>query len=75
MLPKRMLFTRQSTQDAVFKMDAVGDDKTASASEQQISDDTGRAQLPSEYAQEGVKGVEAITLSWNKPSLVIVYLS
>jgi hypothetical protein len=73
MLPTRLPFRRQQTQEAI-DLQQIGDTKEPSVEEQAVLDAV-LASKPAEDAQHGVKNVEAVTLSWTKPSLVIVYVS
>lgn len=54
---------------------SVEDRNEAEAAEAVVDLNEEKKIEPDETAQRGVKNVEAITLSWTKPSLVMVYLS
>jgi hypothetical protein len=76
--PKRFPFKRQDTSAAVQQQTALEDSKGPEPDIQSApsrADEVPDKYVPDQEAQGGVQKVEAITLSWTRPELIIAYIS
>ncbi len=56
-------------------MSAIEESKMAQATDDAVgSKDDSQHELPNEETQRGVQDIEAVTLSWTKLSLILVFL-
>lgn len=71
----RSAFRRSSTQDSVTQIPVTtdGDEKSKIPTDPVAVPNSADPEVPTQDAQQGVRDVEAVTLSWTRTMLIAVF--